>query len=166
MNLKDLQSGLGRKRPQRVARGGKRGTTSGRGQKGQKSRSGRRIRPAVRDLITRLAKKRGYRNKPITSRPLEINLNQLNQLAKRETARPLVVDRDFLISVGLVPSSYRGSVKILSTGRLEFPISLRGLRYSKKVTEIVSKAGGSVAGGNKPVLAKKVVKKAAVSKKK
>ncbi len=43
----------------RVGRGGKRGTTSGKGQKGQKSRSGHRIRPAERDMIQRLPKLRG-----------------------------------------------------------------------------------------------------------
>ncbi|MEK9186632.1 MAG: uL15 family ribosomal protein, partial [Patescibacteria group bacterium] len=48
----------------RVGRGGKRGTTSGRGQKGQKSRSGHRIRPAERDYIQRLPKLRGLKNKP------------------------------------------------------------------------------------------------------
>jgi len=51
------------KTKKRVARGGKRGTTAGRGQKGQKSRAGRRIRPAERDLVNRLPKLRGYKNK-------------------------------------------------------------------------------------------------------
>lgn len=48
----------------RVGRGGKRGTTAGHGQKGQKSRAGRRIRPAERDLMQRIPKLRGYNNKP------------------------------------------------------------------------------------------------------
>ncbi len=43
----------------RIGRGGKRGTYSGKGIKGQKSRAGRKIRPAVRDLIQRTPKLRG-----------------------------------------------------------------------------------------------------------
>jgi large subunit ribosomal protein L15 len=46
----------------RIGRGGKRGKTSGRGQKGQKSRSGHKIRPAERDFIQRLPKLRGKHN--------------------------------------------------------------------------------------------------------
>ncbi|OIO49751.1 MAG: hypothetical protein AUJ39_00315 [Parcubacteria group bacterium CG1_02_42_13] len=48
----------------RIGRGGKRGTYSGRGTKGQKARAGHRIRPAERDLIQRLPKLRGFNNKP------------------------------------------------------------------------------------------------------
>src|SRR5581483_8419947 len=52
------------KRSQRIGRGGKRGTTAGRGTKGQRSLAGHRIRPAERDLILRSPKHRGLRNKP------------------------------------------------------------------------------------------------------
>ena len=47
----------------RIARGGKKGTTSGRGTKGQKSRAGHNIRPAERDMIKKMPKLRGYRFK-------------------------------------------------------------------------------------------------------
>src|SRR3989344_1365921 len=47
MQLHDLKSTRTKKAP-RVGRGGKRGTFSGRGSKGQKSRSGTRIRPGFR----------------------------------------------------------------------------------------------------------------------
>jgi large subunit ribosomal protein L15 len=60
-NIRPLHAGKDEKR---VGRGGKRGTTAGRGTKGQKARSGHCIRPAERDLIQRLPKLRGYKNKP------------------------------------------------------------------------------------------------------
>ncbi len=44
----------------RIGRGGKRGSYSGRGIKGQKARAGRRIRPQVRDIIKKLHKRRGH----------------------------------------------------------------------------------------------------------
>ncbi len=52
----------------RIGRGGKRGTFSGRGTKGQKARAGHRIRPAERDLIQHLPKLRGTRNKGVGRR--------------------------------------------------------------------------------------------------
>ncbi len=47
----------------RVGRGGKRGTYSGRGMKGQKSRAGAKFEPIIRSLIKRYPKLRGYRFK-------------------------------------------------------------------------------------------------------
>ncbi len=64
MQLHELKPNYSNKKGKRVGRGGKRGTTSGHGTKGQKSRAGHRIRPAERDLIQRLPKLRGFRNKP------------------------------------------------------------------------------------------------------
>lgn len=54
--LEPLHHNLEKKR---IGRGGKRGKTAGRGQKGQKSRAGHKIRPAERDFIQRLPKLRG-----------------------------------------------------------------------------------------------------------
>src|SRR3989344_3053869 len=48
------------KKTKRIGRGGKRGSFSGRGIKGQKSRAGRRIRPQIRDIIKKIHKRRGY----------------------------------------------------------------------------------------------------------
>lgn len=52
----------------RIGRGGKRGTYSGHGMKGQKARAGHRIRPAERDLIQHLPKLRGSGNKGVARR--------------------------------------------------------------------------------------------------
>jgi len=64
MQLHQLQPANKNQKKKRIGRGGKRGTYSGRGVKGQKSRAGRHIRPAERDLIQRLPKLRGQKNKP------------------------------------------------------------------------------------------------------
>ncbi|MBI3335133.1 MAG: hypothetical protein HY001_01370 [Candidatus Portnoybacteria bacterium] len=47
------------KRAKRIGRGGKRGTYSGRGVKGQKARAGGRIRPQLRDFMMKVPKLRG-----------------------------------------------------------------------------------------------------------
>lgn len=46
-----------------VGRGGKHAKTSGRGGKGQTARAGNKRRPALRDIIKKLPKQRGYRFK-------------------------------------------------------------------------------------------------------
>jgi ribosomal protein L15 len=60
----------------RVGRGGKRGTFSGKGTKGQHARAGHRIRPAERDFIQRLPKLRGVGN-------IATNVNRAKALVKR-----------------------------------------------------------------------------------
>ncbi len=106
----------------RVGRGGKRGTTSGRGQKGQKAHAGRRIHPAQRDLIQRLPKLRGYKNKPKSKKLPVINLYDLERL---ET----------------IP---RG-VKILGNGVIRKAIVLPAkTALSKTARAKIEKAGGTV----------------------
>jgi large subunit ribosomal protein L15 len=63
MLIHELQPEHKTRDKKRIGRGGKRGGYSGRGQKGQKSRAGRRIRPAERDIILRLPKLRGNRSR-------------------------------------------------------------------------------------------------------
>jgi len=62
MQLHEVRPVTINKSKKRVGRGGKRGTYSGRGIKGQKSRAGRKIRPAIRDLMQRTPKLRGSKN--------------------------------------------------------------------------------------------------------
>ncbi|MBI2010965.1 MAG: hypothetical protein HYS89_01915 [Candidatus Colwellbacteria bacterium] len=62
MQLHQIQPTHKTPRGKRIGRGGKRGTYSGRGIKGQRSRAGRRIKPATRELIQRLPKLRGAGN--------------------------------------------------------------------------------------------------------
>ncbi|KKU11931.1 MAG: hypothetical protein UX16_C0001G0027 [Parcubacteria group bacterium GW2011_GWB1_45_7] len=62
MQLHELKPTTVNKGKKRIGRGGKRGTYSGKGMKGQKSRAGRRIRPAIRDLMQRTPKLRGAKN--------------------------------------------------------------------------------------------------------
>ena len=52
-----------KKAKKRIGRGGKRGTFSGKGIKGQKSRAGRKIRPSTRDSVQSLPKLRGSKDR-------------------------------------------------------------------------------------------------------
>src|SRR3954463_16192158 len=61
-----------------VARGGKRGKTSGRGGKGQTARAGNKRRPQLRDEIKKIPKLRGYKFASIQNEFYPINLDALN----------------------------------------------------------------------------------------
>jgi large subunit ribosomal protein L15 len=145
MQLHTLKKISGEKSARRIGRGGKRGTTSGRGQKGQKSRSGRRIRPAIRDLVQRIAKRRGFRNKPKSTRSFVVSLGALLKEAKpRAAAGKVDVSRDTLLEMSLIPKGYRGGVKILGNDEVKFALNIRGIKISQGAKEKVEKAGGSV----------------------
>ncbi len=124
------------KRP-RVGRGGKRGTSSGKGTKGQKSRAGHRIRPAIRDLIQRLPKLRGYANKPVTPTAAVINIGAIAAIGVT------TIDRAALIKAKLIRSS-SATVKILGNGEVKTALTVSGLKVSKSAKEKIEKAGGSV----------------------
>ncbi len=63
MQLHELRPKHKLKKKKRIGRGGKTGTYSGRGVKGQKSRAGAKFEPIIRGLIKRYPKLRGYRFK-------------------------------------------------------------------------------------------------------
>lgn len=129
----------------RIGRGGKRGTYSGRGQKGQRSRAGRRIRKAERDLILRLPKRRGFRNKPVSEKPELFNLYDLLKKIK-----PLLKEKNQIIDIktlqgaGILPARFKGEVKILAGGNIDVPINLKGFKISKNAKIKIEKAGGKV----------------------
>ncbi|MDO8536826.1 MAG: 50S ribosomal protein L15 [bacterium] len=133
-----------KKHPQRVGRGGKRGSYSGRGIKGQKSRSGRKMRPAERDLIIRLPKLRGFKNKPRGSNLEIYNLKDLAKILKSNSGAGKVLDMNFLKESGLLPKHFYGKVKILGNGDIDVAISVSGLKISKSAKNKILKAGGTI----------------------
>ena len=147
MQLHDFTKISGKRdKVQRVGRGGKRGITSGRGQKGQKSRAGHKIRPAVRDLINRLPKKRGFAHKPTSDDVLVITLESLQTKFKKYAAgkNAVVINRDALKEAALISKNFKGPVKILDKGEITIPLILQGIKVSKGAGEKIKKAGGKV----------------------
>ncbi|MFA5098885.1 MAG: uL15 family ribosomal protein [Candidatus Paceibacterota bacterium] len=141
MQLHELKSKSKSKARQRIGRGGKRGTYSGKGQKGQKSRSGHVIRPAERDLIQRLPKLRGFRFKPLKEKPVVLNLGFLTSKIKSG-----IINRDALIAAGLISKNEK-NIKIVGQkkeGGSMKAIEISGLKVSKKLKDEIEKAGGKV----------------------
>ena len=122
------------KKQKRIGRGGKRGSFSGRGIKGQKSRAGRRIRPQIRDIIKKIHKRRGYgknRAKSIyagKAKPAVVNLREID----RKFQDGEKVTTKLLVERGLVEASggKTPKVKILGAG---LPAGKAG-KLSKKLT--------------------------------
>ena len=87
-----------RKKKKRVGRGGKRGTYSGRGIKGQKARAGRKLRPALRDIIKKIPKQRGYRFQGVKDNYFAVNVDTLDRFfSENETITPLALIKKSII---------------------------------------------------------------------
>jgi large subunit ribosomal protein L15 len=131
---------------QRIGRSGKRGSYSGRGQKGQRSRSGHRIRPAERDIILKIPKMRGFRNKPKRDVPVVFNLGMISAkfAESPKNGKVLEINRMMLRGAGLLKKDYKGIVKLLGTGEIDFPIAVSGLEVSASAKTKIEKVGGTV----------------------
>jgi large subunit ribosomal protein L15 len=134
--------GATRKR-KRVGRGPGSGTgkTAGRGQKGQKARSGSHgaivgFEGGQMPMQRRLPK-RGFNN-PFRVEAYPVNLSQLE--ARFEAGS--VVDLEALRTAGLVPKKAK-IVKILGAGDLTKGLQVKAHRFSKSAAEKLSSAGGS-----------------------
>ncbi len=146
MQLHQLKSKKGVKEKKRIGRGGKRGTYSGRGQKGQRSRAGRKMKPAIREFIKRYPKLRGYKFKPQTlvfkPQTAIVNLDVLDKnFDSKEKITP-----EALLEKGLV-DKIKGKtpkVKILGRGELKKAFIVQKCFVSKKAKEKIEKSGGQV----------------------
>ncbi|MDO8561091.1 MAG: 50S ribosomal protein L15 [bacterium] len=133
MQLHQLNSKTNFRRGQRIGRGGKRGKTSGRGTKGQKSRAGHKIRPAIRDIIKKLPKLRGYKFKSFAKETVVINLKDL----ERHFQSGDTINSKMLIAKGLV-NKIKGQIpriKILGAGKIEKKFIFKDVVLSGSVRE-------------------------------
>lgn len=142
MQLNQLQPKHKLKKRKRVGRGGKRGTYSGRGIKGQKSRAGGRFKPIIRSLLKKYPKLRGYKFKSLIEKPVIINIETLEKKFKSgEKINPqILLERNLIRRMkGRIPE-----VKILAQGKLTKVLVIEGCQFSKKAKEIIEKAGGQI----------------------
>lgn len=123
----------------RVGRGGKKGTYSGRGMKGQKSRSGAPINPIFEGgrstLIEHLPKVRGFKS-----------MHPKNQIVKLEN-----IGKKFKEGEIVNPRTLRGkkmigkmgtAVKVLGDGEIKKKLTFEDCLISKSAKEKIEKAGG------------------------
>lgn len=131
------------KRKKRVGRGGKRGKTSGRGTKGQKARAGRNIRPAIRDRIKKIPKKRGIKFNPPTPHRIEVQIGTLEKHFKEgEKVTPRTLKKKGLISIPTAESDVL--VKVLNRGTLTKRLILENIQASRGAAEQIFAHDGEI----------------------
>jgi len=82
MQIHNLKRQHKNKKDRIIGRGGKHAKTGGRGGKGQTARAGNKRRPALRDIIKKLPKKRGYHFSPVRR---AVSLDKSVVLSPKET---------------------------------------------------------------------------------
>lgn len=141
MKLHELKPAEGsRKERNRVGRGigSGNGKTSGRGHKGQNSRSGGGVRPGFEGgqnpLYIRLPK-RGFTN-PTRKEYAIVNLDTLNRFDAGTEVTP-----ELLLETGVV-SNAKSGIKILGNGQLEKGLTVKANKFSASAKEAIEAAGG------------------------
>jgi large subunit ribosomal protein L15 len=141
MQIHSLTQRLKRKPTKRIGRGGKRGTYSGSGEKGQRKRSGHRIRPAERDIVLKFPKLRGHRNKSRRGYTNVLNVRDLAAFVKLLGGG--TITKEALLEKRIV-RSITDLVKVLGDGEITVAVTVKGIPVSKQARAKIVKAGGKV----------------------
>ena len=146
MQLDSLTRTTKNKGKKTVGRGGKRGTFSGRGIKGQRARAGHKIRPEIRDIIKKIPKRRGRGSNALISvhtKPVVVNVSTLDAVfsAKDEVTPKILIEKDLIQKKG----GKTPNVKILGNGNLTKALTISLCGISKQAREKIEKAGGTVS---------------------
>lgn len=144
MDLSSLKApaGASRKR-KRLGRGNAsgHGGTSGKGHKGQKSRSGGGVRDGFEGgqmPMARRLPKRGFRN-PFRQSYVAVNLSDLSRVFTKDA----VIDEAAIVASGLVKKKGDG-IKILAKGEINFPVTVKMAKISMAAKTKITAAGGTV----------------------
>ncbi len=145
MKLHDLKRKTPNYKAAQVGRGGKRGKTSGRGTKGQDSRSGHKKRPELRDFIKKVPKMRG-RGKNSFKSFAEIAVVVPTSAIEKNYKDGERVEPATLVKKGLVERSEGNfpRIKVLLSGEITKKVIVSGVEASASVKAAIEKAGGTV----------------------
>jgi large subunit ribosomal protein L15 len=141
MKLHELEKNIGATHAKkRVGRGSGSGLgkTSGRGQKGQKARSGGSINPVFEGgqlPLYRRIPKRGFKNAKFKTVYATINVEDLNVFEDGTVVTPAL-----LKDTGLLKKQLDG-VKVLGNGKLEKKITIQANKFSTSALEKIKEAG-------------------------
>lgn len=138
MQLHQISSKNRRLRKKRIGRGGKRGTYSGKGQKGQKARAGHKIRPAQHDLIMRTPKLRGFKNKP--KKKVVTAILNISDFARIEEKK---INPEFLMGKKIISRGTR-IIKVLGTGNVVDAKEFSGILFSRAARKKIEDKGGVI----------------------
>jgi large subunit ribosomal protein L15 len=115
------------------------GKTAGRGEKGQKSRSGFSQKPGFEGgqmPLHRRIPKRGFSNHPFRKEFATVNLERLEIFDAGTIVTP-----DVLLRRGMIKRLGDG-LKVLGRGKVTKPLTVRAHRFSASAREAIAGAGG------------------------
>ena len=141
MKLHELEKNIGATHAKkRVGRGSGSGLgkTSGRGQKGQKARSGGSINPVFEGgqlPLYRRIPKRGFSNHMFKTTYAVVNLDQLNVFENGTVVTPAL-----LKDAGIIKNQLDG-IKVLSNGKLERKLTIQAHKFSTTALEKIEESG-------------------------
>ncbi len=147
MKINEIKSTLtSNKKSKRRGRGSGSGLgkTSGRGVKGQKSRSGVSINGfegGQMPLYRKLPKK-GFKNY-FKIKTQNINFSMINNIINKYNLDPQSIKEEELFNKKIFKRS-KGSLKLLNVGKLEKSANLEISYASKKAIEVIEKLGGKI----------------------
>ena len=141
MKLNELTSISSNKSPKRVGRGPGSGVgkTSGKGHKGQKARSGGRVRPGFEGgqmPIQQRLPKFGFTSKA-SDYKCHIKLRDLEKINEE------LIDIELLKTKKIISKKIK-DVKVVNGGELTKAIKLKGIKTSKSVADLIVKLGGEI----------------------
>ena len=141
MKLNELQRNIGATHAKkRVGRGpgSGLGKTSGKGQKGQKARSGASINPVFEGgqlPLYRRIPKRGFKNAKFRTVYATVNVEDLNVFEDGTVVTPAL-----LKDTGLLKKQLDG-VKVLGNGKLEKKLTIQANKFSTSALDIIKESG-------------------------
>lgn len=141
MKLHELEKNIGATHAKkRVGRGSGSGLgkTSGRGQKGQKARSGGSINPVFEGgqlPLYRRIPKRGFSNHMFKTTYATVNVEQLNIFENGTVVTPAL-----LKEAGIVKKELDG-IKVLGNGKLEKELTIQANKFSTSALEKIKESG-------------------------
>ena len=141
MKLHELERNIGAtQKKKRIGRGpgSGLGKTSGKGQKGQKARSGVSIGAVFEGgqlPLYRRIPKRGFKNAKFRTVFATINVGELNRFEDKTVVTPAL-----LKEVGLLKNQLDG-VKVLGNGKLEKKLTIQANKFSASALEKIKEAG-------------------------
>lgn len=143
MQINSLKLKYKRKKRKTIGRGGKKGTYSGKGNKGQKARSGAHVDPLFEGgrstLIDHMKKTRGFK-----SRQAKMFAVDVTRLEKKMDSGE--VSKETLIKAGIVDKiEAAAGIKIVGKGKLTKKFTVgKEIKLTASAKEVIEKAGGSI----------------------
>lgn len=144
MQINTLQLKNKRKKRKTIGRGGKKGTYCGKGNKGQKARSGAHIDPLFEGgrstLIDHMKKVRGFKSR--TAKKAVASLEMIGKKFKDGD----IINKETLIKSGIIGKlEAQDGMKIVGSGKLTKKLTIdKSILLSAAAKSAVEKAGGTI----------------------